>query len=215
MSVNDTGAVKSTKMSVLREIADTLGARWHKEDLVVAAWKARPDLFGLGKYPQCPDSNAVYVGLYQKRHRDKDKVAEALGDGYFRSFRPPPPPDEFSDELAGWLIAATKSVAMRKHDYARQGGTSGEMTFLDATVFWGFTEATFGKAAVNACLARFSENLASCRAYLMHNEKVLACGRVVMFADTVNVEQLHKVLLKQFDRHLGVLRNRRKPDEPS
>ena len=54
---------RETRQEVLLTIAAVLPSPFRFEDLVVAAWNARPALFGLKTYPY-PNSNAVLPRVY-------------------------------------------------------------------------------------------------------------------------------------------------------
>lgn len=68
---------------VILEAARSLPQPFVKEDLVLAAWNARPEVFGLGRhFLEHPDANKVLSYLYGKRGLLSRGKIQRTGEGF-------------------------------------------------------------------------------------------------------------------------------------
>lgn len=201
------------------------------EDLVVAAWQLDPEAFGLAGHndssgrPAYPNSNRVFVeimgskplrkqGLLAKAGTKKFRLTESgrqrvrelqtsLGKGNTG------PADDakasFDRDTSSKLQKLLKTRAVEK----LRTGRRDEITFTDASSFWGITARSTAMAFqarlgdVEGVL-RAAENAAEQRPIRFEHG-----GRAYTRKDIHELLTLHESMLSDFEEHLDVIRSRR------
>lgn len=194
------------------------------EDLVVSAWRAFPDAFGLAGYRggdgglAYPDSNRVFAeimgskpvrarGLLSKVGSKRYQLTEA-GREYVRTLRKP---DGDVIQKAG-LERATEHELKRllssnAFDKFRNGRTD-DLTFFDASAFWGISSRS-SAIELQGRVTNFlrivgtaSEIVGSKSATFEHG------GAPFTRRDLDMLLNLHKQLTEKFDQELAIIRRR-------
>jgi hypothetical protein len=189
------------------------------EDLVVAAWQAFPDAFGLAGYgSDYPDSNRVFVEIMgSKPIRSQGYLAKVGAKRYQlteagrqRAVRllpgsPPAAKADLSRDSARELRRLLASRAMQKYKADRVD----DITFHDACSFWAISPRSSRKD-VEARLANFSAIVTTGRGALAHGAVTLEHNaQPVAPGDIRGLGELHDLLLRRFDEELSVIRERR------
>jgi hypothetical protein len=193
------------------------------EALIVASWQKFPRAFGLKGYTdQYPDSNKVLASimgekglarrgwlvkmgqkLYALTRDGRHVVRRLLSDGSEPIDLGAAEPVKLTREQEKFLLALLSSAAVEKY----QEGRKQELTFADATRYWGITENLRGEA-LDARLNRVRANLADYDRTLGHGATTLSSGRSVSAEDLGLLLDVHAYLEDKFSRHLTLLRNR-------
>jgi hypothetical protein len=195
------------------------------EALIVTAWQKFPRTFGLKGYgDQYPDSNKVLSCIMGNRGlarrgwlakmgqklytltREGRQVVQRLQDGGGHTPLTAPPPavvSRLSRDQEKLMLGLHGSSAVHKFEE----GLKNELTFADATRFWGIDENLHGGA--------LDQKLERVRLMLLEIEKIIGQGTVEMTnGRSVSREDLslliavHEWLSDRFSRHLSLLRNR-------
>jgi hypothetical protein len=194
------------------------------EALIVASWQKFPRAFGLkGFSDQYPDSNKVLASimgekglarrgwlvkmgqkLYALTREGKQVVRRLMSDGSEPPELSGPEPVKFSRDQEKFLLGLLASSAVEKF----QEGRKLEMTFADATRYWGITENMRGEA-LDAKINRLRASLADFDRMLGSTGATLSNGRSVGSDDIALLCDVHAYLEEKFSRHLTLLRNRR------
>jgi hypothetical protein len=193
------------------------------EALIVASWQKFPRAFGLKGYAdQYPDSNKVLASimgekglarrgwlvkmgqkLYALTRDGRQVVRRLMADG---SETPEPSraePVKLSRDQEKFLQGLFASSAVEKF----QEGRKQELTFADATRFWGITENLRGEA-LDARMDRLRASLAEFDRILSNGSMTLSTGRSVSTDDISLLCDVNASLEEKFSRHLTLLRNR-------
>lgn len=190
------------------------------EALIVASWQKYPRTFGLKGYADLyPDSNKVLSSIMggkglaargwlakvgQKLYaltREGRLVVRRLQHG--GDAPPPAGVPRLSREQEKFLTALWATVAFEKY----QEGRRQELTFADASGFWGITEGTRGPA-VDARLDHLRATLADLERQLTVGDITLANGRSIGLGDVGLLLDINGHLEERFARHLSLLRSR-------
>lgn len=188
------------------EAAQSLGSPFSAEELVVAAWRSKPSLFGLRGYEGShPDSNKVLAALMGKRGLHSrgwlTRVAKrtymlttlgraALANPGVRVLQ--------SSVLSQKQIVQLLHIERGAANSLFCAGRKNELTFSVACDFWGATST----AAVKQTSEFFLELLIQ----LASADATMPDGRVVTFKEVKALEHLHVWLQDKFERHLKLLR---------
>jgi hypothetical protein len=201
------------------------------EDLVVAAWRLDPETFGLAGHndsagrPVYPNSNRVFVeimgskpirkqGLLAKAGTKKFRLTEsgrqrvrelrsAVGEG--NGAPAAEAKVSFDRETSRKLQKLLKTRAVEK----LLSGRGDEITFTDASSFWGIT-ARSSAMAFQARLGdvegvlRAAEQAAKVRPIRLEHG-----GRAYTSDDIHALLELHQSMLAEFADHLDIIRRRR------
>lgn len=203
-----------TGAQTLLACAADLPQPFHESDLAEAAWRARPDLFGMKtKETQYPDLNKTRTylvggrglitrGLFEKRgpllysltHAGKAEAAKlAAGGGLGRNLKRVQPRPECEARLARALL----SPALIRW----RGGQQAYVNWPDALAFW----APFA-AGEPAPLAAGRESLAACvreaRDAIVDGACRFRSGQQVRAAELDELVRLDQWLAQRFRREL-------------
>jgi hypothetical protein len=201
------------------------------EDLVVAAWKLDPETFGLVGHldekgrPAYPNSNRVFVEIMGSKPIRKQGLLAKSGTKTFRL-------TESGRQRVQQLRAATSGSSDRpaadaKVSFDRETsrklqrllstravdklrtGRRDEITFTDASSFWGIT----ARSSAMAFQARLGEVEGVLRAAEEAADKrpirFEHGGKAYTSDDIADLQDLHASMLEQFSDHLAVIRRRR------
>jgi hypothetical protein len=190
------------------------------ESLIVAVWQKYPKTFGLKGYAdQYPDSNKVLASIMgekglarkgwlvkmgQKMYavtREGRQIVRKLHVGEESSTTEPVRLTREQEKFLNNLFA---SSALQKFEEGRKL----ELTFADASRFWGITESMHG-ATLDGKLNQFRAHLADLDQQIGIGETALSSGRAVSAADVGQLCDVHSYLEERFGRHLNLLRNRK------
>ncbi len=195
------------------------------EDLVVAAWKASPETFGLRGFldesgtPIYPDSNRVFAEIMGSKPLRKRGLIERVGNKQYRL-------TAAGERRALDLLRAGSDASPRKAGLDRATGTdlqryldsramtkwregrSGEITFHDACSFWGISARSKAND-LRARLAHFRAVIEETEAasagdpfIFRHSERPISPEAVAALTD------LSCFLEKEFDSDLAVINQR-------
>jgi hypothetical protein len=190
------------------------------EALIVGVWQKFPRTFGLKGYAdQYPDSNKVLASimgakglaskgwltkmgqkLYALTREGRSSVRRLLTDGESASA---PEPVRISREQEKSILGLLNSTAVQKY----QEGTKHELTFADASRFWGISENLHG-AALEARLNSVTALLADLDRILAKGDAVLSNGQNISTAEVDLVGAVHSYMSEKFTRLLTLLRSR-------
>jgi hypothetical protein len=193
------------------------------EALIVASWQKFPRAFGLKGYSdQYPDSNKVLASimgekglarrgwlmkmgqkLYALTRDGRQVVRRLLSDGSEPPEERVAEPVKLSRDQEKYLLGLLGSSAVEKF----QEGRKQELTFADATRYWGITENLRGEA-LDARLNRLRASLADYDKLIGTGSITLSNGRSVSADDVSLLVGVHAYLEDKFSRHLTLLRNR-------
>ncbi len=190
------------------------------EALIVGAWLKFPRTFGLKGYAdQYPDSNKVLASimgakglaskgwlqkmgqkLYALTREGRNSVRRLLTDGEpaIRS-----EPVRITRDQEKTLLSFLNSTAVQKF----QEGSKHELTFVDASRFWGISENLHGPA-LQAKLDHTTHLLAEMDRVLAKGDAVLSNGQNISVADLNLLGGLHSYMTEKFSRYLNLLRSR-------
>lgn len=193
--------------------------------LILEAWKGSPRQFGLKGFEESyPDSNRVIVALAvrhgpvhtgafammgPKRYQltpDGRAVAEELAQSQSNRAAAHAP------AVSARLAAATKQLlsrllAARAPGLVREDRRP-ELSFADATEFWGLAEEDVGQR-VTPRLAAVQQGIARADAQLVGRVELELDGGLVVTAEDLDLLcRTHAYLSARFARHLSLLRSR-------
>jgi hypothetical protein len=209
-----------------QDLEDGGRSQFSAEDLVVAAWRAYPDTFGLAGYPDdkgqpaYPNSNRVFVeimgshpirkqGLIVKTGTKTFKLTEsgrqraralkgraASANGSAKA--------TFSRDAVQELRKILASRAVEKH----RGGRDADVTFHDASSLWGIS--------ARSTAMEFQGRLGQVEGVLREAEQATAKGPIELEhggptysrKDVQDLVALHKSLLERFADEIAVIRRR-------
>ena len=200
------------------------------EALIVGAWQKFPKTFGLKGYAdQYPDSNKILTSIMGEKGLARRGWLVKMGQKLYALTRDGKQVvqrllNEDAPEPAARSRGSSSSAPAimklpREHEKFLQGlfGTSAvekytegrkqELTFADATRFWGITENQHGEA-LDARLSRLRATLGELDRLLGSTGAAMSNGRHVTSEDIGQLCDLHSYLEERFARHLSLLRNR-------
>jgi hypothetical protein len=201
------------------------------EDLVVAAWKLDPETFGLVGHlsengrPAYPNSNRVFVEIMGSKPIRKQGLLAKSGTKTFQlteSGRQRVQQLRTASSTSGDRPAVDAKVSFdretsrklqrllstRAVDKLRRGRRD-EITFTDASSFWGITARSSAMAfqarlgEVEGILRAAGEAAARRPIRFEHG------GKAYTSDDIADLHDLHTSMLEQFSDHLDVIRRRR------
>ena len=196
------------------------------EALIVAAWQENPRTFGLkGFADQYPDSNRVLscimgekglarrgwlakMGqkLYSLTRKGREEVSNLqAGSKPSRASaeRAKPSRSKIPKDQEKYLLSLFSASAVKKY----QEGFKREITFADATKFWGITENLQGEELTHR-LDKVTATLAELERLVGTGSVELSNGRSISQEDLESLAEVNDYLKEQFARHLSLLRNR-------
>ncbi len=190
------------------------------EALIVAAWKRFPRTFGLkGFAEQYPDSNKILSALMGERglarrgwlakvgqklyslSRDGRMVVERLMSG--GETPAPAPTAKLSRDQERQLLELLEGPTLGRYLEGRKQ----ELTFADASRFWGISENAQGEI-IETRLNRVRQQIADLTRAVGVDGVVLSNGRSVSAEDVGQLRALHEYLRERFARHVNLLRQR-------
>ncbi len=190
------------------------------EQLIVAAWQKFPRTFGLKGYAeQYPDSNKVLASimgakglaskgwlmkmgqkLYALTREGRASVNRLKNDGE-PAVRPEP--TRITREQEKSLLGLMDSAAVQRF----QEGSKGDITFADASKFWGISENLHG-AALDAKLTAITALLGEIGRVVAKGDVVLHSGQSISAADVNLLTEVHNYMREKFTRLLTLIRSR-------
>jgi hypothetical protein len=191
------------------------------EALIVAAWQQYPRTFGLKGYTDVyPDSNKVLSSIMGEKGLARRgwlvKMGQKLyaltreGRQVIRSLLNEDAEPEsavasvqISRDQEKFILALLESSAYQKFEENRKA----DLTFADATRFWGITENMRGDM-LDARLSQFEASLSELDRGLASADAELSNGRVLSAGDVRVVTNIHRHMEDRFSRHLSLLRSR-------
>jgi len=196
------------------------------EDLVVAAWKKFPDVFGLsghlddGGQPAFPDSNRVFAeimgskpirqhGLLIKVGNKMYQITDA-GREYARTLNSATPNDSRTTKtrLARPTIEALKKLLVSKAVEKAKNNRTDDITFYDACTFWGVSPMS-SAIALEGRLANFEKIVESARIALRGKAASFGHGGEGFgIGDLKRLMEVHQLLQEKFKTELAVIRQR-------
>ncbi len=191
------------------------------EALIVASWQKFPKTFGLKGYTdQYPDSNKVLSSimgvkglanrgwllkmgqkLYSLSREGRQAVRNLLQDGGEETKEEESV--KLTREQEKFLQHLFNSTAFQKIEEGRKQ----ELTFADASRFWGITDNQHGEA-LNSKLHQLRGHLAEIDRVASKGTIEMSNGRVVTLDDIAQLSDIHAYLEERFSRHLSLLRTR-------
>jgi hypothetical protein len=190
------------------------------EALIVAAWQKFPKTFGLKGYADLyPDSNKILSSimgekglarrgwlvkmgqkLYSLSREGKLVVHRILEGGEAPTASATSKVSREQDRL---LLSLLNSPAVEKYLENRKQ----ELTFADASRFWGISDTTHGEA-LDARMNRMRLQLADFERLVGSGGIDLSNGRSVSLDEVAQLSVVNEYLLERFARHLNLLRSR-------
>jgi hypothetical protein len=190
------------------------------EALIVASWQKFPKTFGLKGYAdQYPDSNKILSSimgekglarrgwlvkmgqkLYALTRDGRQVVRHVLTD---EEQQPPGANIKLSRETEKFVLGLLESSAVQKFEENRKG----ELSFADASRFWGITDNTKGNA-LDSRIQHIESQLAGLDRTMTDADAELSNGRVLTAGDVRFLTNVHRYMEDRFDRHLNLLRKR-------
>ena len=191
------------------------------EALIVAAWQQYPRTFGLKGYTELyPDSNKVLSSIMGEKGLARRGWLVKMGQKLYALTREgrqvirsllnedaePEPAGasvQITREQEKFILALLDSTAYQKFEENRKM----ELTFADATRFWGITENMRGDQ-LDARLSQFETTLSELDRALAIADAELSNGRILSAGDVRVVTNIHRHMEDRFSRHLSVIRAR-------
>jgi hypothetical protein len=197
------------------------------EALIVAAWQENPRTFGLkGFADQHPDSNRILscimgekglarrgwlakMGqkLYSLTRKGKEEVQHLQGGGSkttkSSAERVKTPRSKIPRDQEKYLMSLFSASAVKRY----QEGFKREITFADATKFWGITDNLQGEELTHR-LDKVTATLADFERIVGTGSVELSNGRSISQEDLESLAEVNDYLKEQFARHLSLLKNR-------
>jgi len=199
--------------------------KFSAEDLVVAAWRKFPDVFGLSGYPDgkgqlaYPDSNRVFAeimgskpirqrGLLTKVGSKMYQLTDA-GREHVRSLT-----DRSSETRAkkAGLARPTEQelkrlLASRAVEKAKNNRVD-DITFYDACAFWAISPMS-SAIQLEGRIANFEKIVETAQGVLHGRAASFGHGGAGFGADDlIRLLQVHQLLLQRFNAELAVIRRR-------
>lgn len=206
------------------------GAPFTGEDLVVAAWREFPHVFGLSGHldddgkPLYPDSNRVYAetmgskpvrkrGLLEKTGKKMYRLTEAgreVARELERALEGQSRTEgrltevRIARDTEGQLLRLRRSRAVTKIETGRRE----DLSFSDACIFWRITPHSYA-IELEGKLSEINSLISSAREHLTEGATRLGRGQGgISLADVRLVEETHKELQLRFESQLDIMRNR-------
>ena len=191
------------------------------EALIVAAWQQYPRTFGLKGYTDSyPDSNKVLSSIMGEKGLARRGWLVKMGQKLYALTREgrqvirsllnedaePEPAGanvQITRDQEKFILALMDSSAYQKFEENRKM----ELTFADATRFWGITENMRGDQ-LDSRLSQFEATLNELDRGLAAADAELSNGRILTAGDVRNVTNIHRHMEDRFSRHLSLLRTR-------
>jgi hypothetical protein len=191
------------------------------EALIVAAWQQYPRTFGLKGYTDSyPDSNKVLSSIMGEKGLARRGWLVKMGQKLYALTREgrqvirsllnedaePEPAGtnvQITRDQEKFILALLDSSAYQKFEENRKL----ELTFGDATRFWGITENMRGDQ-LDARLSQFEATLSELDRALAPADAELGNGRILSAGDVRVVTNIHRHMEDRFSRHLNVIRSR-------
>jgi hypothetical protein len=191
------------------------------EALIVAAWQQYPRTFGLKGYTDVyPDSNKVLSSIMGEKGLARRGWLVKMGQKLYALTRDgrqvirsllnedaepesPVASVQVSRDQEKFILALLESSAYQKFEENRKA----DLTFADATRFWGITENMRGDM-LDARLSQFESSLSELDRGLASADAELSNGRVLSAGDVRVVTNIHRHMEDRFSRHLSLLRSR-------
>ena len=194
------------------------------EALTVASWKESPQTFGLkGFIDQYPDANRVLacimgerglvrrgwmhkVGpkLYNLSKQGKDEARRVLaGDDSPMPKRRALAQIKLPKDVERQLQDVMLSTAYRRFKEKMLR----EITFKDASKFWGLPDSAIGDG-VDEALSKVPKLIDKVEQLLIGDSVELSDGQHVSQAELNSLKAAHRYLTEQFTRHLSQMRER-------
>lgn len=192
------------------------------EALIVASWQRFPKAFGLKGYgDHYPDSNRVLSSIMGERGLAKRGWLAKMGQKLYSLTREGRQVVLRLQKAADEPIVAESTNAKVSRDQEKfllgllggsaaqkfEEGLKDDMTFADATRFWGITENLHGDALL-ARVDRLRSNLVDVEKIIGSGSAELSNGRVVSKDDINLLTAVHEYLEERFSRHLNLLKSR-------
>jgi len=196
------------------------------EDLVVAAWKQFPDVFGLTGYPDAqgnlmyPNSNRVFAEIMGSKPIRNRGLLVKVGDKMYQL-------TESGREHARLLLNRRDGAPVEKAGLAREiqhelerlltckatdkykNGRSADLTFHDACGFWG-TSARSSAIGFEGRLANLLRLIEDVRKAIKERTVVFEHGgKVFSTHDLDTLLGLHHEMLKRFEEDIQFIRKRK------
>lgn len=204
--------------------ADTLDKEgqspFSAETLIVSSWQKFPKTFGLKGYAdQYPDSNKILSSIMGEKGLARRGWLVKMGQKMYALTRegrqvvrrvlleeeetPAGANIKLGRDMEKFVIGLLDSSAVQKFEENRKG----ELTFADASRFWGITENMKGDA-IDARIQQVQTYLSELDRTLADADAELSTGRVLNAGDVRFVTNVHRYMEDRFDRHLNLLRSR-------
>jgi hypothetical protein len=203
---------------------ETLGHRpFSAEDLVVSAWQAFPDVFGLAGYQGAngsesyPDSNRVFAEIMGSKPIRKRGYLTKVGS---KMYQLTPAGRDFALRLSGKSHGDNKKILLSretKEDLKRlisskafekvRNNRIDNLTFFDACTFWGISSRS-SAIELQGKLASFEGIVDSARRVVTDTTS-FEHGRLPFGSDDLEMLlKIHKILLDKFDEELRIISKR-------
>jgi hypothetical protein len=190
------------------------------EALIVASWQKFPKTFGLKGYAdQYPDSNKILSSIMGEKGLARRGWLVKMGQKLYALTRdgrqvvrhvltdeeqhPPGANIKLSREMEKFVLGLLESSAVQKFEENRKG----ELSFSDASRFWGITDNTKG-TALDSRIQHIQSQLTELDRTMADADAELSSGRVLTAGDVRYITNVHRYMEDRFDRHLNLLRKR-------
>jgi len=207
--------------------ADHLDKQGHSpfsaEALTVTAWQKFSKTFGLKGYTDHhPDSNKILTSIMGEKGLVRRGWLVKMGQKLYALTRDgrlvvrrvmleeedAPPAELHSAVKVGrsqerFLLEVLESSAFQKFDENRKA----DLTFADASRFWGITENMKGDI-IDERLHDVCQQLLEVDQLLDDSSAILSNGREITAGDIRALSNIHRYMVDRFDRHLSLLRSR-------
>jgi hypothetical protein len=210
------------KILLAAEILEKQGqSPFTAEMLIVASWQKFPGTFGLkGFTEKYPDSNKILSSIMGEKGLARRGWLVKMGQKLYALTRegrnvvrrimlqeeepaPPGAVQRMNRDHERFLKVLFDSSAVKKFEDNRKH----ELTFADATRFWGVTENMKGEL-LDEKLENMDATLAELDRILADNDAEMTGGRVVTAGDIRVMTNIHRYMEDRFERHLNLLRKR-------
>jgi hypothetical protein len=209
--------------------ADDLGregrTRFSAEDLVIAAWRKFPDVFGLSGYPDgkgqlaYPDSNRVFAEIMGSKPIRKKGFLAKVGNKMYQL-------TDAGREHARTLSRRSDEGPARKAGLARpterelkrllasravekvKNNRVDDITFYDACAFWAISPMS-SAIELEGRIANFEKIVETAQGALHGRAASFDHGGTGFGADDLTrLLEVHRLLLQRFNAELAVIRQR-------
>jgi hypothetical protein len=210
------------KILLAAEILEKQGqSPFTAEMLIVGSWQKFPGTFGLkGFTEKYPDSNKILSSIMGEKGLARRGWLVKMGQKLYALTRegrnvvrrimlqeeepaPPGAVQRMNRDHERFLKVLFDSSAVKKFEDNRKH----ELTFADATRFWGVTENMKGEL-LDEKLENMDATLAELDRILADNDAEMTGGRVVTAGDIRVMTNIHRYMEDRFERHLNLLRKR-------